>query len=231
VNQQGISYEKSMKTRYLNMKAFLELFGLTPVEAQVIIEICNYNEYYVDVRTLLKKMPKTFSKFAYDLDETLKNLIQKGYLNPYESKKDDFCVRSAPFGRDFVRTAIQNGFESFEDLPSLEAKYSKTELMCFDPQRFKKGEVRYPSGPNGSKIQIQIIDIGPSNEVFSTTVDGRTIYGIRLIASAECPRCSNKIPVDFSYTTETCYVNYNPIICDKCKFKFMLGCSLNSYYT
>jgi DNA-binding MarR family transcriptional regulator len=219
------------KSRYLRMKIFLDSFQLEALEAQIILEVSSSREYYIDVGKLHKKIPKVFGKFSSDLLQILKKLIQEGYLQPYESKKDEFCVRTTPFGRDFVGEAGRSGFESFEEFPILEEKYSRIELLCSDPQQFKKGEVRNVSGPGEGKIRVQIVDILPSDEIYGISADGRTIYGIRLLGSAECPKCHNQIPIDFRYVTETCYTSFNAFQCVKCKFQFMLSCSLMTYYT
>lgn len=231
MKEQSDSYTyDSSKNLYLRKKAFLESWQLESHEAQIILEVCSSREYYIDVLKLSRRIQKASERVQFDLERVLKDLIQRGYIRPYESKKEKFCVRSDKRGRDFIKMSVSHGFESFEDMPILGEKYSQIELMCYDPQQFKKGEIRYASGPNG-KIPIKIVDIVPSDEIYSTTNDGKTIYGIRLIASAKCPRCGNQIPIDFSYVTENCYIKSNPFRCDKCRFQFMLLCAMYKYST
>jgi len=231
MNPRSSKLPHSSKTSYLNVKAFLESFGLEHFEAQIILEVCNCREYYIDIDTLKKRMPKIFDKFIIGLEQILKDLIQKGFLYRYESKKEKFCVRSAPLGRDFAKEAMSRGFsESIQEMPSWEGKFSKTELLCYDPQQFNKGEIRYARGPTGDKMAVEIIDLVASDKVYNTTGNGRTIYGRRFIGRAKCPRCSSQIPIQFSYTPDTCYYVYNEFRCDNCRFKFKLCCSLMSYY-
>jgi len=221
----------SERNLYVKMKAFLDAFGLTALEAQIIIEVCNSREYYIDTRKLLRKLPKVFRPSAPDLERLLKDLIQRRFLAPYESKKDKFCVRSAEFGRDFFRQAVSvEAFSSLEDFPALQEEYGRGKLMCYDPAGFKKGEIRQAVGPNGEKISVEIVDILPADEIWSDSDDDRTVFAIRLIGDATCPRCSNLIRVDFSYTPSTCYSSFNEFTCNRCSFKFMLGCSLLHYY-
>jgi len=221
----------SLKAEYLKMKAFLESYPLTALEAQIIIEVCCSSNYYIDTYKLLKKLPKSFRITKAELEDVLKKLIQMGYLSPYESKKDELCVRSAPFGRDFFRQTKIEGFASFENFPLLKEKFRHVKLMCYDPAGFRKGEIRYASGPDGRKIKIQIVDISPSDEVWDTTADGKTIYTIKLTAKVECPICSNFIEIESSYNPNTCYTSFNEFRCAKCGFKFMIRCALDCYYS
>lgn len=222
--------EDSLKAEYIKMKAFLESYQLTALQAQVIIEVCSLSDYYTDVRKLLKKLPRIFRVTKSELESILKDLVQMGFLSPYESKKDEYCVRSAPFGRDFFRQAKIEGFMSFEDFPLLEDRFKQVKLMCYDPAGFKKGEIRYASGPSGGKIKVQIINIGPSDEVWDVTHDDKTIYAIKVVARAECPRCANAIEISFSYNPTTCYTSFNEFRCSRCDFKFMMRCALDCYY-
>jgi len=212
------------------MKAFLESYQLTALQAQIIIEVCVSSDHHVDVRKLLKKLPKNFKITKSELEGILKDLVQMGYLYPYESKKDEYCVRSSPFGRDFVRQVKIEGFTSFEDFPLLEDRFKQVKLMCYDPAGFKKGEIRYASSATGKKIKVQIINVEPSDEVWDITRDGKTIYAIKVVAKAECPRCANTIGMSFSYNPDTCYKSFNEFCCSICGFKFMIRCALDYYY-
>jgi hypothetical protein len=223
--------EDSMRTLYVGMKAFLESYGLSALDAQIIFEVCSSGEYYIDTRKLSKRLPRNFNVGSSALEKHLKDLIQSRFLSPYESKKDKFCARSGEFGRDFVRQALYEGFNSFEEFPLLEERFSKVKLMCYDPAGLKRGETRYASGPTGKKIKVDILDIIPSDEVWESLDDGRTFYAIRLVGNALCPQCTDPIPIDFSYTPNTCYYSFNEFQCGKCGFKFMLRCALDRYYT
>jgi hypothetical protein len=214
------------------MKIFLEAFMITAEEAQVIMEVCRSRDYYMDVTKLQRKMPKTFSgSSSPDLKKMLNGLVQKRYLQPYAAKKDEFCVRSAPLGRDFVASALREGLDSFEDWPKLESEFDQMKLMCYDPCGFKKGEIRWARSASGDRIKIEIIDITASDEVYRSLDDGKTIYAIRLIGSMQCPRCPNIISIDYSYTDETCYKDFIDEHCKKCGLVIMLACSLATYYT
>lgn len=226
----GSITEDSLKARYIRMKAFLESYQLTALQAQIIIEVCISRDYYIDVRKLFKKLPKNFQITKSELESILKDLVQIGYLFPYESKKDEYCVRSSPFGRDFFRQAKMEGFTSFEDFPLLEDRFKQVKLMCYDPARFKNGEIRYANSATGKKIKVQIINIEPSDEVWDTTHDGKTIYAIKVVARAECPRCANTIEMNFSYNPDTCYKSFNEFRCSRCGFRFMIRCALDYYY-
>ena len=223
--------EDSMRTLYVRMKAFFESFGLSVLDAQIIMEVCNSGEYYIDTRKLSKRLPKNLNVAGQSLEKHLKDLIQAGFLSPYESKKDEFCARSAEFGRDFVRQAAIEGFSSFEEYPLLEERFSKVKLMCYDPAGFKKGEIRCASGPTGERIKVKVIDVIPADEIWDTSGDGRTVFAVRLVGDAVCPQCSNPVRVDFSYTPNTCYSSFNEFCCGKCSYKFMLRCALDRYYT
>lgn len=224
------SSRNSSKDYYLKMKSFLISFSLQPFEGQVILEVCASKQHYICERDLQRKIPKSFGNTAFDLVRILKDLIQKGYLSPYEARKETFCVRSAKFGRDFARQSKLHGFYSFEEFPVLEEKHSKIKLLCYDPQQFNVGDIRYARGPSGRRIEVKITDISSSDEVYGSADDGRTIYCIRLVAQAKCPQCSSGVPIDFTYSPETCYSAYNEFICNTCGFKIMLCCSLMNYY-
>jgi len=178
--------------------------------------------------TLGKKIPKAFK--PYDIDSTVKGLIKKGYLSPYTGKKDEYCVCLSSFGRDFAETARRRGLsESIEELPALEKRYGGIKRLCYDPQGFRKGEFRYANGPY-KRVRVVISEILPSEEIYDTSEDGTAIYCIRLIGKVECPRCSNLIPMDYSYSPKTCYSEYNEFKCDKCGDRIRILSSLMSYY-
>jgi hypothetical protein len=219
-----------LKEKYLHQKAFLKAFGVTPLEGQIILDLCHIRDYYMDTRKLSRKLPPSLRVSPTELESILKKLIQSGFISPYTAKKDELCVRSSALGRDFSKQAeFEEGITSFEEIPALEKLFSQTKLTCYDPAGFKRGE-RWARGPNGERIKVIILEIGASDEVYETAVDGRTIYALKLTANAICPVCFNPIAVEYSYTPSTCYTAFNEFRCNQCNFRFMLQSALENYY-
>lgn len=220
--------EDSDRHNYLRTKAFLQPFGLTPFEAQLLLEIRGFRQPHVDIRTLSKRIPKIFG--TKNLGYTIKDLILRDCVARYPPKKDEFCVCLAPFGRSFVTQAIRQGFHEFIDqMPMWEKRFGTAKTPCYDPQGFKKGDIRYANGPLG-KIRTEVLQILTSTEIFSTGDDGKAIYRIRLVGKAQCPRCSNEIGFDYSYDHVSCYQKFNRLPCSQCGIRLMLRCCLSKYY-
>jgi len=215
---------------YANMKSFLDSFCLTALQAQIILEVCSYKEYYIDIATLQKKLPKELK--SNNVEEIIKDLIQSDYLQPYEAKKKVFCVRSAPLGRDITREIRGHCFSNtLRYFDQMEKKYGlSSKLLCYDPQGFKIGDERSVDGPFG-KIWVAIKNILASDEVFDTTGDGKLIYERKLVGIIkQCPRCHSSIKVSYCYSPQNCYTEPIDVCCNQCSLKFKLARSLLSYY-
>ncbi len=230
MNDVDFKCSDKQKSKYLRTKAYLKAFGLSAVEGQIIIDLCHIRDYYMDTKKLSRKLPESLRLSPSDLEPVLKRLIQGGFIAPYTAKKDELCVRSSSLGRDFSRQAeFEEDITSFEDMPALERSFSEIKLTCYDPAGFKREE-RWARGPKGDKIKIIILEVTASDEIYETSIEGRTIYALKLLANAICPFCSGIIPIEYSYTPSTCYTAFNEFNCGQCGFRFMLRSALDNYY-
>ncbi len=216
---------------YLELSTFLETLGLTDSEAQVIWEMAFCRQHHISLSDLSRRMPREFKKV--DIDSIVKKLVKEGYLQFYEAKKDELCVRCASLGRDIaylINSQCYSGKLRFFNV--LMEKYAtKDYLLCFDPQGFKVGEERTARGPKDERIDIVIDEKIRSDDIFSRKPDGMLIYETRLLAHVSgCPQCKAEIPIDFSFNPASIYRDFLDVRCKNCGFTFKLRHALDVFY-
>jgi len=213
------------------MCAFLESFQITASGAQMILEVATCRQHHIDFNTLAKRMPEEFQKV--DTGTLVKELINARFLEPYQSKKEVFCVRCSALGRDVAYLIRERCYSNkLKHFDVLAKKYSdQGYLLCFDPQGFKVSEKRYARGPNGKRITILVTKKSRADSVFRQAENGVPLYDIRLEAEIlGCPKCDKKIQFEYSYNPSSCYKEFVPIQCKNCGFKFMLRHALDKFY-
>lgn len=209
---------------YLDLKAFLDGFGLEAIEASIILEVHRYPEHHVDLRTLQKKIPSELTSTTFNFDRIVRKLVEEGFLQYYSAKKSEPCVLCDEPGRVVAQEMIERCIsKSIGHYPSLQQTYMTLQTQrCFDPEMFKEGGKRQISLGN-FKLLIKIEKIRTSDQVYRVE-KGVHEYDRRLIGSVEqCPRCGEKIILDFSYNPITIYHDGVDVQCSKCKFKFGLA--------
>jgi hypothetical protein len=213
---------------YQNLRAFLEDYGLSCLEAQIIYEVHVYPEHHVDIETLEKrKIPKELLAEG-NVENSVKHLIENYFLKPYESKKQAMCVRCDDMGY-LVAEEIQNRCYSkaLKHYPEMKAKFENlANHRCDDLEHFEEGEERSIRLGNFN-LKVRIEKTLTADIVVGSSEDGAPIHGRRVIAKIrECPRCREDIPIDFTYDTVNLYTESIAVVCQKCGFKFMLGLCL-----
>jgi len=214
---------------YLDLKAFLDDFGLEAVEASIILEVYRYPEHHVDVRTLERKIPSELISVSFNIERHIRELVEEGFLKYYPSKKPEPCVLCDEFGRIVAQEMIERCISrSIGHYPSLQNTYLNLQSRrCFDPESFKEGDERQVSLGN-FKLLIKIEKIRTSSLVYRME-NGTPEYDRRLIGCIErCPRCGERIALDFSYNPATIYNEGVDVQCVKCKFEFVLARHLKS---
>ena len=213
------------------MSAFLESFQITDAGTQMILEVATSRQHHIDVDTLAKKMPKEFQKV--NVGVLAKELINAGFLEPYQSKKEVLCVRSSALGRDVAYLIRERCYSrKLKHFAALAERYSgQGYLICFDPQGFKVGEKRYAQGLEGKRIAVLIKKKSHADSVFRHAENGVPIYDIKLeVDVLGCPKCGRKIQFEYSYNPGSCYREFVPIHCENCGLDFMLRHALDKFY-
>ena len=215
----------------LDIEAFLQVYPLTAFEAQIIIEVSNYPNHHVDINTVAKKIPQDFFKDgSNNIEDSVKSLIERGYLEPYGGKKDVLCVRCSKLGRDVARQIRLSCFSGALKLFDREKKSidARKRRLCVNPLGFKVGEKRFADGPKG-KIKIVIRGLFCSDNVYATFED-RVEYERRVVTEVECPQCHDLIRIEYCFNPSTLYQKYLEIGCVKCNYHFFLAYYLMKYY-
>jgi hypothetical protein len=209
---------------YLDLKAFLDGFGLEAIEASIILEVHRYPEHHVDLGTLEKKIPSELLDGPLNIERRVKKLVEEGFLRYYESRKPEPCVLCDEMGRvvawEMMERCISTRIEHYLTLHR-NFMYLQSR-RCFDPEGFSEGDERQVS-LGSFKLLIKIEKIRTSSQIHRIE-NGIPEYDRHLIGHIEqCPRCGEPIAIDFSYNPTTIYVEGVEVRCDKCKFEFMLA--------
>ncbi|MCJ7423487.1 hypothetical protein MUP01_04360 [Candidatus Bathyarchaeota archaeon] len=209
----------------------LHAFSLTAFEAQTLIEVLNYPSQHVDIKTLERKVPKEFFQgTSNNVAASVKSLIEKGYLQPYQAKKEVLCVLCTKFGRDVANSILSSCFSGslrFFD-KERERLDNRRKRLCADPIGLEIGETRYVNGPKG-KIKVVIKELHCSDIVYGA-IDGEVQYERMVIADVECPQCEYMIRIEYSFNPGTAWQNFVEITCENCTYQFSLLYRLVSYY-
>lgn len=216
---------------YSEIITFLDTFKVTALEAQIIWEVANYRQHHIDLNMLSKKIPKEFK--LPNIEGSVKELINNGFLKPYEAKKEVRCVRCTAWGRDVAYLIRDNCYsEKLRYFDALSEKYAEAKcLLCFDPQGFEVGEKRYARGPKDEKVVLLIKKKYRGDRIFRYAEDGTPIYEIKLeVEIVGCPRCNGKILMEFCYNPNSCYKEFEHVNCINCGFEFMLRYALDVFY-
>ncbi len=212
---------------FLNLQAFLADLGLSCLEAQIVLEVYRYPEFYVDTITLEKKIPKELIK-QRDFGEAIHNLLASGFLKRYSSKKPEDCVQCDDIGRLVAEQILGQCYsESLRYYPSMCGAFENLKRRrCIDHEHFKKGEQRMVS-VGDFKLKITIDKILTSDFVVGKLEDDSDIYGRRLIGRIlKCPRCREEIPLDYCYDHKNLYTDDVEVECPKCDLTILLGRAL-----
>ena len=214
----------------LNMEAFLNIFPLTAFEAQIILEVSRSRTHHIDTKTLAKRIPREFfSGTSNNVEMSVKSLIQRGFLDQYESKKKVLCVRCSKWGRDTARLIISNCFSETLKFFNLEMEKidARKERLCIDPLGLEIGEKRSANGSMG-KIEITIKALLPSAVNYAAG-EGRVEYERKVVAEVQCPRCNNITKIEYSFNPVTVWQKSLDIECQRCNLTFALAYSLMKY--
>lgn len=210
------------------IEQFLNLNEVTAYEAQMIFEVSTYRQHHIGLPSLAKKMPKRYKKSMNELEETAKLLCERGILEPYESKKENICLRLGKKGRDLSLYLKRQGFA--DNLPrydeSVEMLTEKRKHLCADHLGLKIGEIRTANGPHG-KTSVQICGITAADSIYSE-VNG-VEYDRLVSIKVDCPKCHYSIETNYTYNPTTLWVDWKDITCGSCKYFFQVSYSLFEY--
>lgn len=215
----------------LGLEAFLSTIALTAFEAQIVLEVSKYPSHHVDVPTIARKISKSFNDNpANNLAASVKSLLNRGYLDPYEGKKDELCVHCSKLGRDTARDIQLSCFsEALKHYDAEKAKIDERKRkLCVDPIGLKVGQKRSANGPKG-KIEIIIDGLYCSDKIFSVS-ESRTEYERRVVARLKCPVCGNANEIEYEFNPNNIWREHLKVVCINCSYTFYLSYYLMKYY-
>jgi len=215
----------------IDIEAFLEVYPMTAFEGQILIEVCKFREHHIDVNTLTKKIPKEFFVDpSNDLNRSLKDLIMRNLLSPYEGKKDVLCVLATKFGRAIANQIRERCFSEalrFFDIERKKIDARKRRLVV-DPLGLKVGERRRANGPRG-KTEVVIKGLY-SSDTKHTIIEGKVKYERRVVANIKCPQCGSDISIEYCFNPISVYKKRLEIECGRCTYHFFLAYYLYKYW-
>jgi len=206
------------------VRAFLVAWELIPISAQILFEVYEYPEHYVDVKTIRRKLPPKFKNA--DVGEVIKLFLVNRpmpLLAPYLRKPED-CYLCTPNGRIAAyEIKYQNLADYFESFSEMEDEFGEIEKrVCPDVWGLTKMNTRTCNGTRG-KILVNY-----SWEA-STTPYRENEFCWRIAAKFRCPQCSNNVQSEFDINPENGN-NYVQVQCGVCNLQLRVQRALFQYY-
>ena len=212
------------KRTYHALQGFLATWNLTPVSAQILLEVYKYPEHHVDVKTIRRKLPPKFKNA--DIEEAIRSLVNRPIplLAPYLPKPEE-CFLCTQNGR-MVAYEIES-----HDLADHLVSFSEMEIefagmerrVCYDAWGLTKGNVRSCNGTRGKILVSYSIEV-------STTTYRDNEFCWRISTYFKCPRCSNDMRPEFDVNPENGATDYVQVECSLCHLQLKVQRALFQYY-